>query len=129
VWNGNEVPDVQTMHDFVARMPWAAYELQTLDCHVLNRSFYPNVRHERNMSLLVMTSGYLRLENAKWGPLHEFSETFVLVPNRDRLTPRRGRDQQKPPWLIQSQIFRYVVSHNDTTDLEPSMDVDDMGDV
>jgi NTF2-related export protein 1/2 len=128
VWNGNEVPDAQTMHDFVVRMPWAAYEVQTLDCHVLARPFHPGVRNANNMSLLVMTSGYLRLENAKWGPLHEFSETFVLVPNRDRLV-QRGGGARRPPWLIQSQIFRYVVSHDDTTDLEPSMDVDDMGDV
>jgi hypothetical protein len=116
------------MHDFVARMPWAAYEVQTLDCQALNRRFHPGVRNPANVSLLVATSGYLRLENAKWGPLHEFSETFVLVPNRDRLV-QRGAGQRKPPWLIQSQIFRYVVSHNDTTDLEPSMDVDDMADV
>jgi hypothetical protein len=117
------------MHDFVSRMPWAAYEFQTLDCQILQRGFHPGVRGVSNMSLLVMTSGYLRLENAKWGPLHEFSETFVLVPDRSRLVQQGGRGSRRPAWLIQSQIFRYVVSHNDTTDLEPRMDVDDMGDV
>jgi NTF2-related export protein 1/2 len=117
------------MHDFFINMPWAAFEVQTLDCHVLNPHFYPNLKHDRNKSLLVMVSGYMRLENAKWGPMHEFNETFVLIPNRDRLTLRRGRDQHKPVWLIQSQIFRYVVSHDDTTDLEPTMDLDDGADV
>jgi len=76
-----------------------------------------------------MVSGYLRLENASWGPMHEFNESFILIPNRDKLTHRKGPNSVKPSWLIQSQNFRHVVSHEDTADLEPTMDLDDGNEV
>lgn len=55
---------------------------------------------ERNMSLTVQVSGYVRLFERKEGPMRGFSETFVLVPGKGGAG---GRE-----WVIQTQNFRFV---------------------
>lgn len=55
-------------------------------------------------SLLVMVNGFVRLEEKKEGPTRGFSETLVLVPNKD-FTRKDGSRR----WVVQSQNFRYVV--------------------
>lgn len=55
-------------------------------------------------SLLVVVNGFVRLEEKKEGPQKGFSETFVLVPNRDH-----SKKDGSKRWVIQNQNFRYVV--------------------
>jgi NTF2-related export protein 1/2 len=57
VFNGNQIPtaaDMQTMYE--NEMPACHYEVQSYDCHILNRD----------------------------EPLKGFSETLVLVPNLEK---------------------------------------------
>jgi NTF2-related export protein 1/2 len=111
---------------FSTKMPPTFYDVQTVDAHVLNPRHYPDLSAERNFSMLVTVGGYLRLEDASNGPLHEFSETFVLIPNRAKLMGK-GAQMGKRDFLIQNQIFRFVVSHDPIqTAGWTSMDVDDM---
>jgi Nuclear transport factor 2 (NTF2) domain len=106
-------------------MPALWYEIQTVDAQILNPRFFPDLSNDRNFSLLVMVSGYMRVDDKELGPMHEFSETFVLVPNRERIL-QRGGGHGKRQWLIQSQIFRYLVSHEDTVGMETTgMEMDD----
>jgi len=120
VWNGNvfhTAEDYQKM--FEECMPFTHYDVQSFDCHVLNPTALapdklkggsgdPDKDIERRMSIVVLVSGTLRLEEPKTGPLRQFSETFVLVPNPEK-APGKGPKAEKKGWLIQNQNFRYVV--------------------
>lgn len=96
-------------------MPWAFYEAQSVDAHVLNPCIDPdNVKTrkdaERNMSIAVSINGYLRLGERKDGELKGFADDLVLVPNKEvaggKGTGKTGEGRQ---WLIQTQNFRIVV--------------------
>lgn len=114
-YNGELVVDASLLQDrFVKEMPWTHHDVQSLNVHVLNPSLTPDAKSrkeaEKNMSLIVQVSGYVRLVERKEGPMRGFSDSFVLVPNKEetggRGTGKQGHGQQ---WLIQSQTFRYVV--------------------
>ena len=97
---------------FIEEMPFTHYEIQSVDCHVLNPNLNPlesgrKVEAERNMSLLVSVSGWVRLQEAAKGPTRGFSETFVLVPNEE-YSKKKVPNTNKKSWLIQTQNFRYV---------------------
>jgi NTF2-related export protein 1/2 len=65
---------------------------------------------DRRMSIQVVTMGSVRLEEPLKGPIREFSETFVLVPNPEKLltpNPTFEKGWQKE-WLIQTQNFRFT---------------------
>jgi NTF2-related export protein 1/2 len=124
-WNGNPVPDAETMQQTFEKMPSLWYEIQTIDCQVINPKTFPDLSNDRNFSMVVNVSGYMRVEDKELGPMHEFSETFLLVPNRDKMV-QRGARQGMRSWLIQSQVFRYLVSHEDTVGMTAaSMDLDE----
>ncbi|WEW61302.1 hypothetical protein PRK78_006792 [Emydomyces testavorans] len=125
LFNGNAVADSASVQDiFMNQMPPALYEVQSYDCQILNPN-YPStaapatdglgrpaggVVAARNMSILVMVSGYVRFGDSRESPdvpNRGFSETFVLVPNAQAESGPRGRG--KKHWLIQSQDFRLVV--------------------
>lgn len=114
IWNGNVVEDAAAFQKmFENEMPYTHFDVQSLDCHVLNATAIPvpadKAKHaEKAMSLTVMVSGYVRLEEPQKGPMKGFSETFVLVPNPDNLSGKPLKTGKRA-WLIQSQIFRYVV--------------------
>ncbi|GME24665.1 Nuclear transport factor 2 Eukaryote [Neofusicoccum parvum] len=55
-------------------------------------------------AVLVMVNGYVRLQEKKEGPQKGFSETLVLVPNKDYSKKDGSRR-----WVVQNQNFRYVV--------------------
>ncbi|KAL1614026.1 putative nuclear transport factor 2 domain protein [Diplodia seriata] len=55
-------------------------------------------------SLLVVVNGFVRLEEKKDGPQKGFSETFVIVPNKN-YSKKDGNRR----WVVQNQNFRYVV--------------------
>jgi len=86
--------------------------VQAIDCQILSARFAKDtaVKPERNISFLVMTAGHMRLEDRNDGPLMEFSETFLLVPNLEK--GGKGVMTQRRSWLIQTQSFRYVVAHD-----------------
>ena len=97
---------------FIEEMPFTHYELQSVDCHVLNPNLKPlesgsKAEAERNMSLLVSVSGWVRLQEPIKGPTRGFSESFVLVPNEEYPKGKAPKTDKKS-WLIQTQNFRYV---------------------
>ncbi|QDS72503.1 hypothetical protein FKW77_000035 [Venturia effusa] len=117
-WNGNVYA---TAADFKAvwtdHMPkYVNYDVHAVDAQVLNSVFDgdagPKVKPSKNISILVLVNGHLRLEERKTGPLKEFSESFVLVPNIEKMTLEKGPCMEKKNWLIQAQNFRYVVLHD-----------------
>jgi len=116
IWNGNQYEDAPAFQKmFQEQMPEVVlYDVQTIDCQVLNPKWDPvaTIKPEKNISILVMTNGHVRLENRRTGPLKEFSETFVLVPNIEKAANEKSAMAQKRSWLIQTQNFRYVVHHN-----------------
>ncbi|KAK3712623.1 hypothetical protein LTR37_009066 [Vermiconidia calcicola] len=101
---------------FEKQMPWTHFEPQSVNVHVLNPSITPldgkasKRDAERNMSLTVQVSGYVRLIERKEGPMRGFSDSFVLVPNKEEVGGRgTGKQDVGRKWLIQSQNIRFVV--------------------
>lgn len=115
--NGEVVTDAAALQErFKTQMPWTHYEPQSLNAHVLNPSITPldakagKKERERNISVLVQVSGYVRLIERKDGPMRGFSETMVLVPNTEEAGGKgTGKTGQGRQWVIQSQTFRFVV--------------------
>ncbi|KAI9693926.1 MAG: hypothetical protein M1822_003197 [Bathelium mastoideum] len=113
VLNGAVLNDGTTVQKFfIEEMPFTHYEIQSVDCHVLNPNLKPlqsgrKAEAERNMSLLVTVSGWVRLQEAGKGPTRGFSETFVLLPNEEYSRQKVPKTDKKS-WLIQTQNFRYV---------------------
>ncbi|KAI9818086.1 MAG: hypothetical protein M1827_000711 [Pycnora praestabilis] len=115
VYNGNVILDaVSFQNTFEKQMPATHFEVQAYDCHVINPN-YTAVGSERssgvsgkNMTILVIVSGYIRLGESRDGAMRGFSETFVLVPNPDPANAK-GPKHLRKDWLIQSQNFRLVI--------------------
>ncbi|KAJ5731228.1 NTF2-like protein [Penicillium malachiteum] len=116
VFNGNPVADGPAVQDiFVNQMPKSHYEAQSFDSQIINQA-YPTVTPTgvkpatemtaKDMSLLLIVSGYVRYGEGREQPQRGFSETFVLVPNPSKPTDRNKRHHE---WLIQSENFRLVV--------------------
>jgi NTF2-related export protein 1/2 len=93
------------------------FDVHAVDAQVLNPKWDPDakVKAEKNISIMVIVNGHIRLEDRKTGPLKEFSETFVLVPNIEKMVSGKGAAAEKRNWLIQVQNFRYVVHHDPVT--------------
>ena len=114
LFNGNPVADGAAVQDiFINQMPAAHYEAQSYDCQIINRAYptataaglkAPSQMTVKDMSVLVIVSGYVRYGESRNLPQRGFSETFVLVPN-----PSSDRSKRRHEWLIQSQNFRLVV--------------------
>lgn len=62
----------------------------------------------KNMSILVIVSGYVRFGDARDQPERGFSETFTLVPNA-AVGMEGGKGKHRKEWLISTQNFRLVV--------------------
>ncbi|KZF24746.1 NTF2-like protein [Xylona heveae TC161] len=115
VFNGNII---QTAADFQAmfenQMPPVFYDVQCYDCQVLNPSLVTAGAQTappesgKNMTILLMVSGYIRFGELRDGPIRGFSETIVLAPNPEAAAIK-GRGKSVKGWLIQSQNFRMVV--------------------
>ncbi|KAL4787355.1 hypothetical protein BJX76DRAFT_354301 [Aspergillus varians] len=112
VYNGNAVADGNAVQEiFVNQMPPAHYEVQSFDCQIINKQ-YPTAAIGRqpdprkDISIVVIVSGYVRFGEARDLPQRGFSETFVLVPNPSTDGPKGKRRRD---WLIQNQNFRLVV--------------------
>ncbi|KAJ8611755.1 hypothetical protein MRB53_037762 [Persea americana] len=95
--NGEVLNDAAKLQEvFENQMPWTHYEAQSVDVHVMNPSMV-NITskskkdHERNVSLVVQVSGYVRYHERKDGPMRGFSDNFVLVPNTEQVGGRCRR--------------------------------------
>ncbi|GFF28334.1 NTF2-related export protein 2 [Aspergillus udagawae] len=116
LFNGNAVADGNAVQEiFVNQMPPAHYEVQSFDCQVINPTYptpttsgvkLPNQTTVKDMSILVVVSGYVRFGESRDLPQRGFSETFILVPNPTADAPKGKRRRE---WLIQTQNFRLVV--------------------
>ncbi|GAB7366674.1 hypothetical protein MBLNU230_g8657t1 [Neophaeotheca triangularis] len=108
-YNGEVITDpAEIQMRFEKQMPYCFFEAESVNAHVLNPALEPlqggsKKDAEMNMSLIVQVSGSVRLIERKEGPLRGFSDSFVLVPNREAATTN------KKSWLIQTQNFRFVV--------------------
>lgn len=116
LFNGNAVADGNAVQEiFVNQMPPTHYEVQSFDCQVINPTYptpttsgvkLPNQTTVKDMSILVVVSGYVRFGESRDLPQRGFSETFMLVPNPTADAPKGKRRRE---WLIQTQNFRLVV--------------------
>ena len=115
VFNGNIIPDAISFQAmFEQQMPPTHYEVQSYDCQVVN----PNYMAEgvasgsgasgKNMTILIIASGYVKIGEPKEAAMRGFSETFLLVPNPEAAVVK-GRGKHTKEFLIQSQNFRLVV--------------------
>lgn len=115
-YNGEVLNDAAVLQStFVDQMPFTHFDVQSFDVHVMNSSMNAiqaksKKEHERNMSLVVSVSGYVRLQERKEGPIRGFSDSFVLVPNKlEAGGSQTGKLDHGRQWLIQTQNFRFVV--------------------
>ena len=115
-YNGELIQDAAVFQErFEKQMPWTHFEPQSVNVHVMNPSMAPVESKskrdlERNVSLTVQVSGYVRLEERKEGPMRGFSDSFLLVPNKEEVGGRgTGKLDHGKKWLIQTQSFRFVV--------------------
>ncbi len=115
VFNGNVIADAAAFQEmFEKQMPPAYYEVQSYDCHTLNPNYTAADAEAssggsgKNITILLVVSGYVKFGELQDAEMRGFSESFVLVPNSENTT-RKGRGKQGKDWLIQSQNFRLVV--------------------
>ena len=116
-YNGQSVSDPEEFQTlYQNQMPFTYFEVQSVNAHVLNPSLAPldasakPKDQENNMSILVQASGYVRLIERKDGPTRGFSDTLVLVPNKEEVGAKgKGKTGEGRSWVIQSQNFRFVV--------------------
>ncbi|KAI9036973.1 putative nuclear transport factor 2 domain protein [Aspergillus affinis] len=116
IFNGNVVVDGSAVQEiFVNQMPPTHYEVQSFDCQIINPAYptptttgvkTPQETTSKDLSILVVTSGFVRFGESRDLPQRGFSETFVLVPNPTADAPKGKRRRE---WLIQTQTFRLVV--------------------
>ena len=107
--------DTEAFQKFMSdEVGYMFYDVQSLNCHVLNPNYAglgssTNERDlEKNISILVQTSGHVRTQERGEGPQRGFSDTITLVPNSGK-AGGATRDQEGRKFLIQSQTFRFVV--------------------
>ena len=114
LFNGNLLPDAISFQKmFQEQMPPMKYEIQSYDCQVINPNFVADGEvidggaSGKNMTILVLVSGCVKIGEVRDASMRGFSETFVLVPKTDT---RAVEDRKKllKEWLIQSQNFRLV---------------------
>ncbi|KAL8826538.1 MAG: hypothetical protein Q9191_003742 [Dirinaria sp. TL-2023a] len=115
VYNGNIKADGAGMQKFFQEeMPEMQFDIQAFDSQCLNPNYIPQgttggqAAYEKNMTILITVSGSVKLGKSRTAATKEFSESFVLVPNRDETGPRT-RGKQVKEWVIQAQTFRVVV--------------------
>ncbi|KAF2474980.1 uncharacterized protein BDR25DRAFT_301519 [Lindgomyces ingoldianus] len=127
VWNGETYEDGDALQHFFQGVTYTHFQIEDLDANTLNPTFLPandiqggscNASNdlERRMSFIVVVTGSVRLEEQLKGPLREFAESFVLVPNPAKLALSPGQTSKHIPfeggwdkqWLIQTQNFTFT---------------------
>lgn len=114
-YNGNIIPsaaDMQRM--FQEQMPAAHYEVQSFDCQAINHNYIAANSEAtistagKNMTILVIMSGYVKYGGSREAATRGFSESFILEPNHDA-AKAKSQGKNFKNWVIQSQTFRMVV--------------------
>lgn len=115
-FNGELLNDAAVFQQrFEKAMPYTHFEPQSVNVHVMNPSVgqvagQGKREAEANVSLVVQVSGYVRLQERKEGPMRGFSDSFVLVSNKDETGAKAtGKQSSGRKWLIQTQNCRFVV--------------------
>ncbi|KAF1982395.1 hypothetical protein K402DRAFT_407735 [Aulographum hederae CBS 113979] len=101
-WNGNVLTPAEYQEHYHL-MPFTLFDVQVMDCHVLNPELTKGADTKLNFTIAVLVSGTVRLDENVGGESKGFSETLVLVPSKTKL---KGKGRS---WVIQSMNFRYVV--------------------
>lgn len=120
LFNGNEISGGKGVQDlFEKQIPKSHFEIESIDCHILNPS-YPAAQQTQqprfstnNTSLLVMVNGICKFGIGDREEDKDFSETFILVPNPEASQPRHLRGQQRKEHLIETQNFRIVTQEGE----------------
>ncbi|KAF2790731.1 hypothetical protein K505DRAFT_340184 [Melanomma pulvis-pyrius CBS 109.77] len=120
-WNSVVYNDGPSFQEYLEGLSHTHFEIEGLDCSILNRKFLPAAElkggsnddakdFDRRMSIAVVATGSVRLEEPLTGPMREFAETFVLVPNTQKQVPRNPMFEKgwQQEWLIQTQNFRFT---------------------
>lgn len=115
VFNGTVQSSADALQKmFEDEMPPAQYDIQSYDCQVLNPNYAAigtkatSGSNGRNMTVLMVISGTVKLGNQKESETKGFSDTFVLVPNPEAAAAKARKSPVKE-WLVQSQTFRLIV--------------------
>ena len=116
-FNGEQLADPTALQTtFDTQMPYTFFDVQSLNVHVMNPTLTEigstanKAQARSNMSLLVQVSGYVRLVERKEGPMRGFSDSMVLVPNKEEAGGKgKAKSGEGRNWLIQTQNFRFVV--------------------
>ena len=115
VFNGTVQSSADALQKmFEDEMPPVQYDVQSYDCQVLNPNYVAvgtkatSGSNGRNMTVLMVVSGTVKLGSPKESETKGFSDTFVLVPNPDAAAAK-VRKRPIKEWLVQSQTFRLVV--------------------
>jgi NTF2-related export protein 1/2 len=120
-WNGQRFNDGAEFQDYYEGLSHTHYDIENLDCNILNPKFIAAAAVkggsgddsqdlDRRMSIQVVAMGSVRLEEPLKGPIREFSETFILIPNSEKLpTPKPTFDKGwHKEWIIHTQNFRFT---------------------
>lgn len=112
-YNGTLTHSGEDFQNAYESMPYTYHEIQSLNASIINPCLDPNkqatkAEAERNCSVAVQVSGYVRLHERKEGEMKGFSESFVLVPNSEEERGKKGAGKGRE-WVIQSQVMRWVV--------------------
>ncbi|EME39280.1 hypothetical protein DOTSEDRAFT_75119 [Dothistroma septosporum NZE10] len=108
-WNGEAYFSGTEFQKEFDKMPYFFLEVQSLNAHILNpcvsrEGKKSHKEAERNVTISLQVSGYVRLFERKDGPMRGFADHIILTANKD--TSKAGEGRQ---WVIQTQNFRFVV--------------------
>ncbi|ORX97608.1 hypothetical protein BCR34DRAFT_164505 [Clohesyomyces aquaticus] len=125
-WNSESYVDGAALQQLMHSLGYMHFKVETLDANVLNPRSIPaselpggsgseDEDLERRMSILIVCAGSIRLGEQLKGPLREFAESFVLVPNLAKLAIGEGQKRHidfkagwDKQWLIQTQNFTFT---------------------
>lgn len=116
IYNGTLIQSGEDFQNVYESMPYTHYEIQSVNASVINPCIdprkavegVPKGEVERNVSVSVLVSGFVRLYERKEGEVRGFSESLVLVPNSEEMRGRVGAGRGRE-WLAQSCTLRWVV--------------------
>ncbi|KAI1001600.1 hypothetical protein K3495_g6602 [Podosphaera aphanis] len=117
--NGNIISSpAQFQKLFETQIQRAHYEVQSYDAHVMNsnhginqqNSSLPQCKIGKRTSVVILISGSVKYwKEGEDGNVRGFTETIVLVPNREAYESNSTTKETMRKWLISSQTFRLVV--------------------
>lgn len=112
-YNGTVVHSGEDFQNAYESMPYTYYEIQSMNASIINPCLDPTKARtksdaERNCSIAVQVSGFVRLNERKEGEVRGFAESFVLISNGEELRGRPGAGKGRD-WVVTSQCMRWVV--------------------